>query len=115
GRATLMLDAGPAADLEAVEEAVTVIRTLQDTAGARVSSAGAHHWLAGAEPGPAVDREVPLWVHGSEAAVAALAGRVADGWSADLAGIGVEGLAERTAVLDRAAVDAGRDVREVRR
>ncbi len=116
GRGMLVLGSGSAGeDLGVVEEAVAVIRSLQDTSRSRVSSAGTYHRLADAEPGPALDREVPLWLYGADTALAALAGRVADGWVADLDEVGVEGLAGLNAVLDRAAIDAGRDVREVRR
>src|SRR5690606_32448650 len=68
-----------------------------------------------AEPGPALDREVPLWLHGSHPAAAALAGRAADGWVVDLAHVGVEELAPLMEILDTAATAAGRDPREVRR
>ena len=116
GRGMLVLGAGSTVeDLNGVEEAIAVIRSLQDTSRDRVSVAGTHHRLAGAEPGPALERGVPLWLQGSGTGVAALAGRVADGWVADLDEVGIEGLAALNAVLDRAAVDAGRDVREVRR
>lgn len=115
GRAMLVLGPGSAVDRDAVEEAAMVIRALQDTTRDRVTSAGTHHRLADAEPGPALERDVPLWLHGSDTTAAALAGRIADGWAADLDEIGVEGLANLNAVLDDAAVDAGRDVREVRR
>ena len=116
GRGMLLLGSGSAAaDLGAVEEAATVIRSLHETTRARVSSAGTRHRLADAESGPALERDVPLWLQGSDTAVAALAGRVADGWVADLDKIGGERLAALNSVLDRAAVDAGREVREVQR
>ena len=116
GRGGLMLGSGSATeDLDGVAEAFAVIRALQDASPGRVSLAGTRHHLADAEPGPALRREVPLWLHGSSTAVAALAGRVADGWSVDLEEVGVGELAALNAVVDRAAVDAGRDVREVRR
>ena len=116
GRGVLMLGSGSATeDLDGVTEAFAVIRALQDTKPGRVSLAGTRHQLADAEPGPALGHEVPLWLHGSSTAVAALAGRVADGWSVDLEEVGVGELAALNAALDRAAVDAGRDVREVRR
>ncbi|MGY2701133.1 LLM class flavin-dependent oxidoreductase [Nocardioides sp. HB32] len=116
GRAMLVLGAGSAAaDLDAVEEAAMVIRALQDTTRDQVSSAGTHHRLADAEPGPALERDVPLWLQGSDTAVAALAGRLADGWMVDLEEVGLEGLATLNEVLDHAATDAGRDAREVRR
>jgi alkanesulfonate monooxygenase SsuD/methylene tetrahydromethanopterin reductase-like flavin-dependent oxidoreductase (luciferase family) len=101
--------------LDAVEETVAVVRALHDTSRGSASSSGSRHHLADAEPGPALERDVPLWVSGSDTAVAALAGRVADGWSTDLDETGAEELAALNAVVDRAAVEAGRDVREVQR
>jgi FAD/FMN-containing dehydrogenase len=116
GRATLILGAGSAADdLDAVEEAIAVVRALHETTRSRVSVAGAHHRLEDAEPGPALEREVPLWLAGTGTAVAALAGRVADGWITHLDEVGVDRLAALNAVLDRAAIAAGREAREVRR
>ena len=115
-RGMLVLATPPAAkDLNAVEEAVAVFRAMQDTTRSRVSSPGAHHRLTSAEPGPALEREIPIWLNGSDAAAAALTGRVADGWVVDLDEVGVEGVVELNGVLDRAASEAGRDVREVRR
>lgn len=116
GRGMLALGAGSTgADIDAVEQAVAVIRSLRDTSRDRVSVTGAHHRLAGAEPGPALEADVPLWLHGSTAGAAALAGRVADGWVADLDEISALGFAALNAVLDGAAVEAGRDAREIRR
>ena len=117
GRAMVMLGAGtPAVDLDAVEESVAVIRSLHDTARrSRASHSGTYHRLSGAEPGPSLEQEVPLWVHASDAAGAGLAGRVADGWTVDLAEVDLGGLETLSAVVDGAATDAGRDPREVRR
>jgi len=116
GRGMLMLGSASAqGGLDAIEEAVAVVRALHDTSTSSVSLAGTHHHLAGAEPGPGLERAVPLWLHGTGTAVADMAGRVADGWAVDLADVGIDGLAARNALLDRAAVDAGRDAREVRR
>jgi FAD/FMN-containing dehydrogenase len=116
GRGLLVLGPGPESeDLDSLEEAVEVIRAMQDTVQSRVTRAGAYHRLDGAEPGPVVERAIPLWLQGASAEVAALAGRVADGWLVDLDEIGVAGLVELNMVIDRAAAEAGRDVREVRR
>lgn len=116
GRGTLVLGNGPAVEeLDALEEAVAVIRALQGPDRGQVSLPGTRHQLSGAEPGPGLEREVPLWLDGSESAVAALAGRVADGWILDLDMVGVEGLASLNTVLDRAAVEAGREGAEIRR
>lgn len=122
GRAVLGLGSGATAtatgevDSDAAEEAITVIRSLLDTTQRNpASQSGSHHHLAGAERGPALEREVPLWLTGSQADAAARAGRIADGWMVDLGEVGTEGFAELSALLDRAAVDTGRDAREVRR
>ena len=116
GRGMLAFGSGAAPhELDAVEEAVSVVRALHDTSRRSASSPGSRHQLADAEPGPALECAVPVWLHGSDTAVAALAGRIADGWSADLDEAGVEELAALNAVVDRAAVEAGRDVGEVQR
>lgn len=117
GRAEVLLESGSEAEeIDALEDAVAVIRALLDTTHrSRVSHHGTHHRLAGAEPGPALDREVPLWVAGSHTSSAALAGRVADGWMVDLDGVDQRGFADLNAVLDRAAAEVDRDPREIRR
>ena len=116
GRAMLVLGSGSTAEeLEALEQAVAVIQALQDTTHGQVSQAGTHHRLDGAEPGPALEREVPLWLAGSSDAVAALAGRAADGLVVDLDVVGVEGLAHMNRVLDGAGLEAGRKLAEIRR
>jgi len=121
-RGLLVLDGGDSAeDVADLADAVQVVRTLHDTSRrGRVSHNGTHHRLSGAEPGPAVDRPVPVWVSGSAPAVAALAGREADGWLVALADLGTGdpdrgALARLTAIVDAAAEEAGRDPREIRR
>lgn len=106
---------GTAEELVAAEETVTVLRAMQDTSRLRVTALGSHQRVGGAEPGPALDREVPVWLHGASATAAALAGRVADGWTVDLAEVGAAGLAALMDALDTAAGGAGRDPREIRR
>ena len=116
GRASLVIDV--AADTEALlaaEEMVAVIRALLGTAGVRTNHPGTRHRLVGAEAGPALDQDLPLWLAGSDKAVATLAGRVADGIVIDLDVVGAEGVADLIVHLERATAAAGRDVRELRR
>src|SRR5690606_4418812 len=101
GRATLVLESSPD-DLESVEEAVDVIRALLDTTQQRATASGTHHRLDGAEPGPALDRAVPIWLRGSDAGTVELAGRVADGLIVDLDEVGLDGLADINAAVDGA-------------
>jgi alkanesulfonate monooxygenase SsuD/methylene tetrahydromethanopterin reductase-like flavin-dependent oxidoreductase (luciferase family) len=85
GRAMLAFGSGTASrELDAVDEAVSVVRALRHPGLGPASSPGSRHNVADAEPGPALERDVPLWLHGSDTAVAALAGRIAEGWSMDL-------------------------------
>ena len=116
-RTVLVIDAADGGEgIDAVKDAVAVIRSLQDTSRrSRASHRGAHHRLSGAERGPSLEREVPLWLAGDNPAVAALAGRVADGWLTDLGAVGPEGVAVLTEILDASADAAGRDPREIRR
>lgn len=95
GRASLVLTAGEEpAEIAELAEAVAVI---------------------GAQPGPALERAVPVWLLGAGRSLAALAGRVADGIVVDLEEVGPSGLAAVNAAVDRAATEAGRDPREIRR
>lgn len=120
-RALLSLTTGEGTEeLAAVEETVAVLRAMQDTSLPRARFEGTHHRLAGAEPGPALDHEVPIWLHGSHDAAAALAGRIADGWVLDLVEVDdrqdlTQELVRLQDILDTAAHTAGRDPREIRR
>ncbi|MBA4609583.1 LLM class flavin-dependent oxidoreductase [Aeromicrobium sp. Marseille-Q0843] len=58
-----------------------------------------------------VDRPIPIWLSGSDPEIVALAGRIADGLVVGVDEFG----ADINAAIDRAATEAGRDVREVRR
>ncbi len=116
GRCRLFLGSSLAPEhLDVVEEAMAVVRALHDTSSSQATSPGVHHRLTSAERGPSLERAVPVWLHGSSEVVATLAGKLADGWSVDFAEVGVRGLAALNAVVDRAAAEAERDVREVRR
>ncbi|GAB86932.1 LLM class flavin-dependent oxidoreductase [Gordonia rubripertincta] len=116
-RAAVAFTRDPATtEVDWIDEAVSVIRSLHDTNGpGRVSRSGTHHRLAGAEPGPSLDREVPIWISGSDSSIAAVSGRLADGWMADFGDYDPARLAELHSAVDHAAVEVGRDPREIRR
>ncbi|MEQ3551129.1 LLM class flavin-dependent oxidoreductase [Pseudonocardia nematodicida] len=111
GRVELGLTAGGAAceTLDVVEELWNVL----DGGLARVQ--GDRHRLAGAQKA-APAHEVPVTVGGpdpTDPGLARLAGARADGWSVPLTT--TEDLAAGMRLVDRAARDAGRDPREIRR
>lgn len=114
GRAEVVLES-TADTAPSVAQVIEVIRAMHDTTRLKARQSGTHHRVDGAEPGPSLERSVPIWLDGSDAETVALAGRVADGLVVDLDETGPDGLAEVNAVVDRVAAEAGRDVREVRR
>jgi alkanesulfonate monooxygenase SsuD/methylene tetrahydromethanopterin reductase-like flavin-dependent oxidoreductase (luciferase family) len=103
----------PGESLEALEEAITVIRKIWS--GERnLRFDGEHYHLAGAQSGPLPTRPIGIWlgVYGPRAL--ALAGRVADGWVPSFQG-DLDKLTQMSARLDNAIADAGRSPDEVRR
>lgn len=103
--------------VEAVEEAVQVVRQMWDVGqrgGVRVQ--GRHHRVVGAKRGPAPAHDVPIWVGAYKPRMLRLVGRLADGSLPTLGYLdGVEALRSMNEVIDEAAIEAGRDARAVRR
>jgi len=103
----------PGESLAALGEAIEVIRKVWS--GERnLRFDGAHYRLAGAHSGPVPAHPIGIWlgVHGPRALQ--LAARVADGWVPSFRG-DLAQILDLTTRLDRAAADAGRDPREIRR
>jgi hemerythrin-like domain-containing protein len=104
----------PGASIEALEEAVQVIRALWSTErSARVD--GTHYRLRGAHPGPPPAHPIGIWIGGAKPRMLRLIGRVADGWLPSAPYVPPPELTEANRRIDAAAVAAGRDPRDVRR
>ena len=119
-RAALALAAGRVAgdgDRDAeLTDAIAVLRAVADISAEEATYLGSHHAIDGAQPGPVLDREVPLWLTGSDDPAARLAGAQSDGLVLDLdAAGGPGGLAHLNTVIDEAAASHDRDPREIRR
>ncbi|GAA0589905.1 LLM class flavin-dependent oxidoreductase [Kribbella sandramycini] len=105
----------PRQALAAQEEAITLIRRLWQP-NAKVTAAG--EWyavtdLAGQAPDSA---GVEIWLGSQGPRSLALTGRVADGWAAPIPSyLPYERWAESNRIIDRAAVEAGREPTAVRR
>ena len=71
----------PGEAVEAIEEAITVLRELWDT-GTRggVRLAGKHYPIEGAKRGPAPAHTIDIWIGAYKPRMLRLTGRVADGW-----------------------------------
>jgi alkanesulfonate monooxygenase SsuD/methylene tetrahydromethanopterin reductase-like flavin-dependent oxidoreductase (luciferase family) len=104
---------GPREALDALDEAITVIRMLwSGQRGLRFE--GAHYRLSGAQAGPAPAHPIGIWlgVYGPRALE--LAGRAADGWVPSFRG-DIGQIADMSRRLDDAIAAAGRPQHAVRR
>lgn len=107
----------PGQGVDALREAIGVIRALWDTGErARVDLPGDHWPLAGAKRGPAPAHPVGIWVGAYKPRMLRLTGELADGWLPSLGYLsGLRDLDDGNVRIDDAAHGAGRDPRAVRR
>jgi alkanesulfonate monooxygenase SsuD/methylene tetrahydromethanopterin reductase-like flavin-dependent oxidoreductase (luciferase family)/hemerythrin-like domain-containing protein len=108
----------PAESVEALDEAITIIRAVWDDSergGVRV--AGKHYRVAGAKRGPAPAHDIGIWLGAYKPRMLRLVGRAADGWLPSLPGLkgGRAELAAGNKIIDEAAEEAGRSPGGVRR
>lgn len=105
----------PGEAVEALEEAIDIIRGLWDTQENTALHGGEHYPVHGARRGPAPAHEVPIWLGALKPRMQRLIGRRAEGWLPSLSYLGPGDLARGNAIIDEAAQQAGRDPREIRR
>lgn len=106
----------PGESVDALSEAIDVIRGLWDTEDRTPLRAGGdHHHVRGAKRGPAPAHTVGIWVGAYQPRMLGLVGRQADGWLPTLGRLQPGDLARGNATIDDAAREAGRDPSEVRR
>ncbi len=106
----------PAESVEALDEAIAVIRGIWDATERKpIRFDGDHYRLDGAQRGPVPAHDVPIWVGAYKPRMLDLVGRLADGWLPTLGYLKPGDLRAANAGIDAAAVAAGRDPREIRR
>lgn len=107
----------PGQAVDALGEAIDIIRALWDTADrSMVRLDGTFYQLVGAKRGPAPAHPVSIWVGGYKPKMMRLIGAKADGWWPSLGGpLPLSQIGESSKRLDDAARAAGRDPREIRR
>lgn len=104
----------PGESIDALEEAVTIIRAVLD--GERVvRSPGPHYPVPGYPPGPPPAHRVGIWIGAYRRRGLELIGRKADGWVPSLFSMPPDGYRDAAAQLDEAALAAGRDPAQIRR
>ncbi|GAA5165935.1 LLM class flavin-dependent oxidoreductase [Ornithinimicrobium tianjinense] len=108
----------PGESIEALDEAIQIIRGIWDTESrGGVSVRGRHYDVHGARRGPAPAHPIGIWVGAYKPRILRLVGRAADGWLPSLAYLqgGVSDLTEMNRRIDDAAEAAGRRPTDVRR
>lgn len=108
----------PGAAVDALEEAITIIRDMWDAekrGGVFVD--GTYYQVKGAKRGPAPAHDIPIWVGAYKPRMLKLTGRLADGSVPTLGYLpgGFADLAEMNKQIDEGAAMAGRDPAAIRR
>ena len=106
----------PGQAVDALDEAIAVIRGIWDVSDRTpLRIAGEYYRLDGAKRGPAPAHDIPIWIGAAKPRMQALIGRSGDGWLPSLTWLKPGDLGRGNAIIDEAAVGAGRDPREIRR
>ncbi|MEV6417942.1 LLM class flavin-dependent oxidoreductase [Kribbella sp. NPDC051718] len=101
--------------IEALEEAIAIIREVWAGGSGGIRLAGKHYTVAGAKRGPEPSHDVQIWLGAYKPRMLAVTGRLADGWLPSSGYVPPEELPALNKLIDEAAVAAGRDPSAVRR
>jgi hemerythrin-like domain-containing protein len=104
----------PGEAVEALEEAIEVIRALW-APGERVSFSGKHYSLVNAQRGPVPLHPIGIFVGSYKPRMLRLTGRLADGWIPTSSYASPSEIKDLAAIIDQAALEAGRTPGDVRR
>ena len=105
----------PGESVDALAEAIGIIRAAWDPDGGPIHHAGAHYRIEGARPGPAPLHPVELWLGAYKPRMLALTGARADGWLPSMSYLDMDRFGALHAAVDAAAEAAGRRPDAVRR
>lgn len=105
----------PGESVDALSEAIDVIRATWDADGGTIRVDGEHYRVHGARPGPAPAHPIELWLGAYKPRMLRLTGAKADGWIPSLGYAGLDELPAMNETIDAAAEAAGRSPADVRR
>ena len=105
----------PGEAVDALTEAIDVIRALWTAAENGINLAGEHYGLSDADADPAPAHDPEIWLGAYKPRMLRLTGRKADGWLPSAGYAPPEQLGDLSAAIDAAAEKAGRDPAEIRR
>lgn len=108
----------PGQSIEALEEAITIIRetwATEERSGVRVD--GKHYQVKGMKRGPKPAHDIGIWIGAYKPRILNLTGRMSDGWLPTLAYLegGLPDLEAMNKHIDEGAESAGREPSSVRR
>jgi alkanesulfonate monooxygenase SsuD/methylene tetrahydromethanopterin reductase-like flavin-dependent oxidoreductase (luciferase family) len=102
--------------LAALEEAITIMRAMWSGERRGLRFDGQFYNLGGVHPGPEPAHPIPIWIGANKPRALALTGRIGDGWVSPLMTYKPPAeAAEANRAIDRAAIQAGRQPRDIRR
>lgn len=106
----------PGEAVDALDEAIDVIRGILDVGdGSPLSFNGDYYGLEGAQRGPVPAHDIPIWLGAYKPRMLQLIGKKADGWLPSIGYMKPGELRSANKIIDQAALEAGRDPREIRR
>jgi alkanesulfonate monooxygenase SsuD/methylene tetrahydromethanopterin reductase-like flavin-dependent oxidoreductase (luciferase family) len=101
--------------LEALEEAIAIIRRFWEAPERGITHEGPHYRLGGVKAGPRPAHDIGIWVGGYGPRMLEMIGRVADGWVPSAPHWSHEKLLDKQRRVSQAAVAAGRNPADIRR
>jgi alkanesulfonate monooxygenase SsuD/methylene tetrahydromethanopterin reductase-like flavin-dependent oxidoreductase (luciferase family) len=105
----------PGESVDALADAIDVIRAIWDVSSDDVHVEGEHYRLGGAEPGPQPAHPIEIWLGAYKPRMLRLTGAKADGWLPSVPYLQAGDLERGNRAIDEAAAEVGRDPREIRR
>ena len=106
----------PGESVEALEEAIDVIRAIWNPEERRgVYADGEHYRVVGAKRGPEPAHDIAIWLGALKPRMLRLIGRKGDGWLPSESYLEPGAIERDNRIIDDAATAAGRDPREIRR
>ncbi|MEA2400455.1 MAG: hypothetical protein QOK00_858 [Thermoleophilaceae bacterium] len=105
----------PGQAVDALDEAIDIIRATWNAGGGPVHHHGRHYTVDGADPGPPPVHPIEIWVGAYKPRMLRLTGAKADGWVPSLGYVELDKLPDMNAAIDEAATNAGRRPEEIRR
>jgi FAD/FMN-containing dehydrogenase len=105
----------PGESVDALSEAIDVIRAIWSSEPGGVGVDGDHYRVRGAKRGPEPAHDISIWLGAYKPRMLRLTGAKADGWLPSLSYLQDGDLERGNRAIDEAAAEAGRDPREIRR